>query len=222
MEIIQMIHEIKEQNEIKIFNPTFVENNKGKIKIVIENKKSSLSDKCTIENKNKKYLKIKLLVFNKNNLNFSYMLKDITSLKKFYVISGKDDDTFESELEKIINDTMNDNFKDKKKDFNNENVDEKGAEMENNENESLSFYKSISKRIFFTINEISSIAKASSHFSIFSSISKEYNVLCSSFYNFSVRKRISVINLSNLFNGCSLLELIKDINFWKIENKTKY
>ena len=222
MEIIQMIHEIKEQNEIKIFNPTFVKNNKGKIKIVIENKKSSLSDKYTIENKNKKYLKIKLLVFNKNNLNFSYMLKDITSLKKFYVISGKDDDTFESELEKIINDAMNNNFKDKKIDFNNENVDEKGAEMENNENESLSFYKSISKRNFFTINEISSIAKTSSHFSIFSSISKEYNVLCSSFYNFSVRKRISVINLSNLFNGCSLLELIKDINFWKIENKTKY
>ena len=68
MEIIQMIHEIKEQNEIKIFNPTFIENNKGKIKIVIENKISSLSDKYTIENKNKKYLKIKLLVFNKNNL----------------------------------------------------------------------------------------------------------------------------------------------------------
>ena len=68
MEIIQMIHEIKEQNEIKIFNPTFVKNNKGKIKIVIENKISSLSDKYTIENKNKKYLKIKLLVFNKNNL----------------------------------------------------------------------------------------------------------------------------------------------------------
>ena len=200
MEIIQMIHEIKEQNEIKIFNPTFVENNKGKIKIVIENKISSLSDKYTIENKNKKYLKIKLLVFNKINLNFSYMLKDITSLKIFYAISGKDD-TFESELEKIINDAMNDNFKDQKIDFNNENVDEKGAEMENNENESLSFYKSISKRNFFTINEISSIAKTSSHFSIFSSISKEYNVLYSSFCNFSVRKRISVINLSNLFNG---------------------
>ena len=173
MEIIQMIHEIKEQNEIKIFNPAFIENNKGKIKIVIENKISSLSDKYTIENKNKKYLKIKLLVFNKINLNFSYMLKDITSLKKFYVISGKDDDAFESELEKIINDA----------------------------NESLSFYKSISKRNFFTINEISSIAKTSSHFSIFSSISKEYNVLYSSFCNFSVRKRISVINLSNLFNG---------------------
>ena len=201
MEIIQMIHEIKEQNEIKIFNPTFVKNNKGKIKIVIENKKSSLSDKYTIENKNKKYLKIKLLVFNKNNLNLSYMLKDITSLKKFYVISGKDDDTFESELEKIINDAINNNFKDKKIDFNNENVDEKGAEMENNENESLSFYKSISKRNFFTITEISSIAKTSSHFSIFSSVSKEYNVLYSSFCNFSVRKRISVINLSNLFNG---------------------
>ena len=78
-----MIHEINEQNEINIFNPTFVKNNIGKIKIVIENKLSSLSDKYFIKNKNKKYLKVKLLIFNKNNLNFSYMLKDITSLKNF-------------------------------------------------------------------------------------------------------------------------------------------
>ena len=117
MEILQMIHEINEQNEINIFNSSFVKNNIGKIKIVIENKLSSLYNKYFIKNKNKKYLKIKLLIFNKNNLNFSYMLKDITSLKKFCVISGKDDDTFESELEKIINDAMNNNFKDNKKDF---------------------------------------------------------------------------------------------------------
>ena len=90
--------------------------------------------------------------------------------------------------------------------------------MDNSVNEILSFNKNISKRNFFTINDISSIAKASSYFSVFSSISKEYNVLCSSFYNFSVRKRISVINLSNLFNGCSSLELIKDINYWNIKD----
>ena len=139
-------------------------------------------------------------------------------MKTFCVISGKDDDLSKSKLVKFFNDLMNYNFKDEKNDFNNETENEKGNEMDDSENESLSFYKSISKRNFFTINEISSIAKTSSHFSKFSSISKEYNVLCSSFYNFSVRKRISVINLSNLFNGCSSLELIKDINYWNIKD----
>ena len=152
-----------------------------------------------------------MLIIIKDKLNFSYMLKKITSLKKFYVISEKDD-IFKSGYEKSCNDTINNNFKYMNNISNNETENEKGSKIETGKNKNFSFYDNISKRNSFTINEISEIVKTSSNVNDDPSISKEYNILCSSYYNSSVRKQISAINLSNLFNGCSSLELIKDIN----------
>ena len=90
MEILKMIYEKKEE-EIQIFNPFFIKNNKIKCKMMIKNMLLSITDKYKFTDKNQKYLKIKLIILVKDKLNFSNMYRNCTSLKKVYLFSQKND-----------------------------------------------------------------------------------------------------------------------------------
>jgi hypothetical protein len=54
--IIKLIYEIKTQKTITIFDPHFVNRNKSKCKMIINNKIYLLTDKYQIVDKNKKLL----------------------------------------------------------------------------------------------------------------------------------------------------------------------
>ena len=88
--IFNIIYEIKKEKLIKIFDTNFVFNNKRKSKMIINNKIYSLSDKYQIIDDNTKFLKIKLLIINREGINLSYMLNDCKSLKKFYIIKEEE------------------------------------------------------------------------------------------------------------------------------------
>ena len=90
MEILVMIHQINGQNKINLFHPIFIKNNKRKCRMIIENKMLPLKSKWAIKDINKKNLKVKLLLFTKERINFSHMFNNINSLKKFYSASEKD------------------------------------------------------------------------------------------------------------------------------------
>ena len=88
--IFKLIYKIKKEKTIKIFNTDFVCRNKTKCKIIIDNKIYLLTDKYKINNKKKKFLKIKLMILNNVGINMSHMFYDCNSLKKFYDISKKE------------------------------------------------------------------------------------------------------------------------------------
>jgi len=60
------------RNEISIFGSKFVENNKNKCKMIIDNKEYEITDKYNIEKYNNNKLNIKLKGIN-NITNMSYM-----------------------------------------------------------------------------------------------------------------------------------------------------
>ena len=83
MEVFNLKYELNNEEEIKLFTPIFVENNKRKIKIIIDNKILPLEYKYKIKNKKIKYLKIKLLILIKDILDLSNMFNQISSLQSF-------------------------------------------------------------------------------------------------------------------------------------------
>ena len=88
--IIKLVYEIKTQKTITIFDPHFVNRNKSKCKMIINNKIYLLTDKYQIVDKNKKLLKVKLLVLNNKKIDLSFMFFNCDSLKKFHIISKEE------------------------------------------------------------------------------------------------------------------------------------
>jgi len=152
-----MIYEIRKEKEMKIFNPIFVKNNQKKCRMIIENKILPLEDKYIIKDVYKKYLKLKLVLFIKNRLDFSYMFNNITSLKKFYAVSERDNI---SKTENDLNNYKDNNYYDKNTELNNQikNVNLSFIECDGIKN--LSFYKNISEKNFLNLSEIANIEKS--------------------------------------------------------------
>ena len=78
-----MIYEIQGEKEIKLFNSNFLNNNRKKFKLIVENKLFPLIDKYKVEKDKTKFLNVKLLLFNKERLDLSNMFDGCTYLKKF-------------------------------------------------------------------------------------------------------------------------------------------
>ena len=57
METFNLFYETKEKKEIKIFNDSFVKNNKRKCKMIIDGKLLSLRKSYRVQNKNLQILK---------------------------------------------------------------------------------------------------------------------------------------------------------------------
>ena len=86
--IIKLIYEIKGEKKIKIFDEEFVYNNEdnSNIKMIINNKICELVDEYEITDNNLKFLKVKLLILNNENINLSYMFYDCHSLIDFKIL----------------------------------------------------------------------------------------------------------------------------------------
>ena len=77
---INIIYGIKKDDKyIKIFGNIFVENNKNKCKMMIDNKEYEITEKYCVNNKNHNKLYIKLKGIN-NVINMSNMFKECSSL----------------------------------------------------------------------------------------------------------------------------------------------
>ena len=72
--IIKLVYEFKDEEYIKLFGSNFFKQNKRKIKIIINNKLCNLTKNyINISNNKMKILKIKLLILNSPEINFSHM-----------------------------------------------------------------------------------------------------------------------------------------------------
>ena len=76
---INIIYDIKERNEIKIFGKEFVKNNINICKMIIDNKEYEITERYNIKSKKINKLKIKLEGINNVN-NMSYMFFGCSSL----------------------------------------------------------------------------------------------------------------------------------------------
>ena len=120
--IFKLIYDIKkEEDEIKIFDKIFVNNNKIKCKTIINNKIHLLTDKYQISDNEIKQLKIKLVILNNKGMNLNHMFYDCKSLKNFSALSQeeiKPEIAFKEENKnnqiKIINSSYSNEFYDKK------------------------------------------------------------------------------------------------------------
>ena len=81
--IFKLIYEIKKGRTIKLIDTKFFRKNKRKIQIIINNKIRNLKDNYIILKKNKKILKIKLIILNDKIINFSKMFYNCIYLKEF-------------------------------------------------------------------------------------------------------------------------------------------
>ena len=83
---INIIYEIKKGNYINIFGSKFVENNKNICKIIIDKKKSEITEKYNIKNNNNN--KVKIILKGIDNVNdMSYMFSGCSSLSSLPNIS---------------------------------------------------------------------------------------------------------------------------------------
>ena len=85
---INIIYDInkEKEDEINIFGHKFVENNKNKCKIIIDNKEYEIIDKYNIKSYNNNKLNIKLKGIH-NITNMSYMFSRCSSLSSLTDIS---------------------------------------------------------------------------------------------------------------------------------------
>jgi hypothetical protein len=113
--IIKLIYDIKDAKIIKIFHSNFVNLNKSKCKMIINNKIYLLKDKYQINEKNMKFIKIKLLILNNIKIDLSGMFYDCSSLKGFSIIYPKknkqeeklEEDKEENQTESLKSDDSN-------------------------------------------------------------------------------------------------------------------
>ena len=84
---INIIYDIKEGNEIKIFGKEFVKHNKNICKMIIDNKEYEITERYNIKSKKINKLKIKLEGINNVN-DISYMFSECSSLSSIPDISN--------------------------------------------------------------------------------------------------------------------------------------
>ena len=85
MKIFSIIYDKTLDNEfIKFFDPFFIKNNNKKFRLIINNKISTLISNYKAKDCNTKLLKVKLLLLENHQLNFSKMFSKCSSLIQFY------------------------------------------------------------------------------------------------------------------------------------------
>ena len=90
--IFKSIYKINGEKKIKIYYENFVFNNKDNpnCKMIINNKICKLTDVYEITDDKMKFLKVKLIIFNNEKINFSYMFYECVSLTNFEIYSKQE------------------------------------------------------------------------------------------------------------------------------------
>ena len=83
MEIFKMVYEINKKEEIKICNSSFLNKNKRKIKMIINNRIVPLRDKYIITDETMTTLKVKFKILIEQKLNLKSMFSGCSELKNF-------------------------------------------------------------------------------------------------------------------------------------------
>ena len=86
MEIFKMVYEINKKEEIKICNSSFLNKNKKKIKMIINNRIVPLRDKYIIIDETMTTLKVKFKILIEQKLNLKSMFYGCFALKEFHSI----------------------------------------------------------------------------------------------------------------------------------------
>ena len=110
--IFKLTYEIKGESIIKLFDEGFAQDPKISCKMIIDNKLYLLSDKYQIFDYNQKFLKVKLLIMNKEKINLSYMFYECYALKNFSVLSHGEnnlEDILKNKKKVVKNTTINKN-----------------------------------------------------------------------------------------------------------------
>jgi surface protein len=221
------IQDLEQGYYLKILGDHFIINNKNKAKLIINNRKSNLSEFIEIINLYEEEIKLKM-VLNKNIYNKSYMFKDCKNL-------------FELSIKNIPKYLNNNDIKDEVYATNTnlgtiQNYPENIEEFElfqNFEIDENKFY------FFDDINEIFSEIKCMKEISKEPSTIREYlkkvefpinySNLRHTFYNCPLLKSLSdlskwninfVTDISGIFCNCRLLTSLPDISGWKTDNIT--
>jgi len=85
---INIIYDIKKENKIRIFGAKFVENNRNKCKMIIDNKEYEIAEYFNIENYKNNDNKLKIILKGINNItNMSWMFFECKSLSSLPDIS---------------------------------------------------------------------------------------------------------------------------------------
>ena len=84
---INIIYDINKENNIKIFGSEFVENNKNKCKMIIDNKEYEISEIYDVKSNNNNKLNIKINGIN-NITDMSYMFNDCLSLTSHLIFQN--------------------------------------------------------------------------------------------------------------------------------------
>ena len=86
--IIKLVYEINKRKYIKLLGYNFFKQNKRKLRIIINNKLCNFSNNyIKVSNNNMEFLKIKLLIMNSPEINFSEMFYNCFALKIFSIIT---------------------------------------------------------------------------------------------------------------------------------------
>ena len=187
-------NKIIKSSGLRIFGKTFVNNNKGKCKIIYKNKKFELKEYLEDIDKNynkKELIKLKIKI-NNNYIDMSHMFDGCKTLFLIF-----------------------ENFEEKDQIFNFESINGISTEYY-----SLSLSSSFSEQInnnitysnddFYKENNLLSLTISSIH----NDNTKNENIFSSS-YLFPL---INTINISYLFNECNSLISLPDISKWNISN----
>ena len=138
--IFEMVYEIKNEKSIKIFGNYFICHNKGRCKMIINNKLYSLRVTYQINDNYKKILNIKLLILNESILNFRKTFYECKSLQKFSVISPKD---IKLKSDEIHNEQKNNQI-DVSSIFDSERINDQSSNILNYSNETEKNFQKIS------------------------------------------------------------------------------
>ena len=225
LEIYKMLY--KKENDdnynLRILGNIFVKNNKGKGKLIINNKKQAIKEFINTQSINTDKIKIKILL-SKIIYNKSYFFKDCKSLLE---ISMSDN---EKNLQKESSNIIRFKPKDEKEDENFLDLYASGDKDSN-------FYDDLENYPYNNISEISNTEKKSGISTInywrnnvklysskcyFNFYQMFYN--CSSLYslsdifNLNNNIRINILDMSHMFFNCLSLPNLPDISMWNIEN----
>ena len=232
--IIKLTYEINEEKKIiSIFNTNFVEKNKSKCKMIINNKLYDLIDKYIMSNKNTKELKIKLLIFNGEKINLSYMFYKCKSLKEFKILTKEEnisEEEFSGENENNRYNMQNDyNLLYESEKINNIidlNKPLSYSSIKSNNN-SLSEYSSFYENSFYfnswKINRINKNFSKKDNYDKDSIIATNMRYMfyeCSSLLSITGLSKINTSNvkyMNCMFFKCSSLKKICDISNWNTE-----
>ena len=211
-----MIYNIKNtKNNLRILGKEFVENNKNKAKLIINNKKYNLTEFNPVINYAKQELKINIIL-NQNNLNKSCMFMDCISLISVSIYEDKEniknpnDKSLKDEEEYLLGKYFGNEIK---------NIStEKNSELNTYSEYSLILEKSENISDKSTIRNLSQfIPKERITFISFKDMFRTCISLVS-LPDISHWNTRNVFDMSRMFANCFSLKSLPDISKWDVSN----